>query len=135
MKTAAVVLAYVFAALSFQIPLAAQGALNEGQGHPLKGSWLGDWGPSKTSRTPVVIEMDWDGKVISGTIDPGAAGVKFTKADLNPANWTVHFEAVAAGGARIVIDGKIENLDALNRSISGTWMQGNQKGDFKITRQ
>jgi hypothetical protein len=34
-----------------------------------------------------------------------------------------------------VIDGKIENLGALNRAIAGTWTQGNQKGDFRITRQ
>ena len=58
---------------------------------------------------------------------------KFTKADLNPDTWTVHVEA-AQGAVRYVIDGKIENLGSLSRSISGTWIQGNQKGDFKITR-
>jgi hypothetical protein len=39
-----------------------------------------------------------------------------------------------AKGVRYVIDGKIQNLGAVNRSIVGTWVQGNQKGDFKITR-
>jgi hypothetical protein len=46
----------------------------------------------------------------------------------------VHLEATS-GATRYVIDGKIENLGSLNRSIVGTWMQGNQKGDFKITKQ
>ena len=129
----AFLLALALAALSFAPRAAAQSALNEGQGHPLKGVWLGDWGPNNTTRNPVVMEMDWDGKVISGTINPGPEGVKFTKADLNPDNWSVHFEAVQ-GATRIVIDGKLENLGSLSRSISGTWMQGNQKGTFKITR-
>ena len=121
-------------AVSLQLPAAGQAALNEGQGYPLKGVWLGDWGVNKTTRNPVVIEMDWDGKTIIGTLNPGPDGVKFTKADLNPDTWTVHVEA-AQGTTRYVIDGKIENLGSLRRSISGTWMQGTQKGDFKITRQ
>jgi len=49
----------------------AQVALHEGQGHPLKGVWLGDWGTGKTNRNQVVVEMDWDGKAITGSINPG----------------------------------------------------------------
>ena len=113
---------------------AGQGALNEGQGHPLKGIWIGDWGPSKATRNPVLIEMDWNGKAITGSISPDADKIAFTRAELNPANWTVHLEA-QAGATKYVIDGRIENLGSLHRSIVGTWMQGNQKGDFKITKQ
>jgi len=113
---------------------AGQSALNEGQGHPLKGIWIGDWGPDKAKRTPVLIEMNWDGKAITGSISPDADKIAFTKADLNTANWTVHLEA-QAGATKYVIDGKIENLGSLSRSIVGTWTQGNQKGDFKITKQ
>jgi len=113
---------------------AAQSALNEGQGHPLKGVWIGDWGPDKAKRTQVLIQMDWDGKAITGSISPDADKIAFTKADLNVTNWTVHLEA-QAGGTKYVIDGKIENLGSLSRSIVGTWTQGNQKGDFKITKQ
>jgi hypothetical protein len=135
MKTAAWVLASLLAHVAIAVaPAAAQPALNEGQGHPLKGTWIGDWGISKTDRTPVLLEMNWDGKVITGTINPGPQGMPFTKADLNPAGWAVHIEALA-GGVRYVIDGKIENLGSAARSIAGTWVQGNRKGDFKITRQ
>ena len=112
----------------------AQGALNEGQGHPLKGTWIGDWGPDKTHRTPVLIDMDWDGKVVTAILNPGPEAIRFTKAELNHNNWTVHLEAGSAG-ARYVIDGAIENLGSARRSIAGTWVQGNQKGTFKITRQ
>jgi hypothetical protein len=108
-------------------------AMNEGQGHPLKGVWLGDWGTDQNNRNPVIIEMNWDGKAISGRINPGPEAVQFTKAELDPSNWTVHLEADSRG-TRYVIDGKIENLGSLRRSIVGTWMQGTQKGNFKITR-
>ena len=111
----------------------AQSALNEGQGHPLKGTWLGEWGPDKTHRTLVLIDMDWDGKVVTATLNPGPEAVRFTKAELNHDNWTVHLET--STGVRYTIDGKILNLGSARRSIGGTWMQGNQKGDFKITRQ
>ena len=114
--------------------VAAQSALNEGQGHPLKGIWIGDWGPDKAKRTPVLIEMNWDGKAITGSISPDADKIAFTKADVDYTHWTVHLEA-QSGGVKYVIDGKIENLGSLSRSIVGTWTQGNQKGDFKITKQ
>jgi hypothetical protein len=135
MKAAAWVFAGLLALLTVDVlPAAAQPALNEGQGHPLKGTWIGDWGTSKTDRTPVLLEMTWDGKAIAGTINPGPQGIRFTKAELNPADWSVHLEALA-GGVRYTIDGKIENLGSAARSIAGTWVQGNRKGDFKITRQ
>jgi hypothetical protein len=112
----------------------AQAAWNEGQGHPLKGVWIGDWGTSKTSRTDVLIEMNWDGKAVTATLNPGATGMAFAKAELDHTNWTVHLDTTSVG-VRYLIDGKIENLGSNSRSIVGTWMQGNQKGDFKITRQ
>jgi hypothetical protein len=108
-------------------------ALNEGQGHPLKGVWLGDWGIDKDKRNPITIEMNWDGKAITGSINPGPDAVPFTKADLDPGTWTVHLEAESKG-IRYVVEGKIEDLGSLRRSITGTWTQGNQKGTFRITR-
>ena len=122
----------LFACFAITVPVVAQ-ALNEGQGHPLKGVWLGDWGTDRNNRNPVTIEMDWDGKAVTGSINPGPEAIPFTKAELNHTNWTVHLEAESKG-VRYVIDGKIENLGSLRRSIVGAWAQGIQKGDFKITR-
>jgi hypothetical protein len=121
--------------LAIDVPRAgAQAAWNEGQGHPLKGVWIGTWGVNKTARTDVLIEMNWDGKVVTATLNPGAGGISFTKAELDHTNWSVHLETTAAG-VRYLVDGTIENLGSNSRSIVGTWVQGNQKGDFKITRQ
>ncbi len=54
------------------------------EGFPLKGSWLGDWGPSKTTRNQVFIVMDWDGKSISGMINPGTDNIPLKNATLTP---------------------------------------------------
>jgi len=43
-------------------------------GHPLKGTWIGDWGPNKDTQTHVVVELHWDGKAVTGSINPGANG-------------------------------------------------------------
>ena len=128
-------LASLVVCLAIGVPRAgAQAAWNEGQGHPLKGVWIGDWGVNKANRTEVLIEMGWDGKVVTATLNPGASGINFTKAELDHTTWSVHLETTSAG-VRYAADGRIENLGSNNRSIVGTWVQGNQKGDFKITRQ
>jgi hypothetical protein len=108
------------------------------EGHPLTGTWHGDWGPNPRRRTDVTLVIEWDGKNINGLINPGPEGIKLSKADLDPGNWTVHFEGDAKGEdgkpTHFVVDGKILSLTAIRRSIVGTWVQGGIKGDFKITR-
>ena len=105
-------------------------------GHPLKGSWSGDWGPDKDRRTRVLLQMHWDGKVITGTLNPGPNAQPLTKASLDPDTWMVHLEADGkdAGGrpVRSVIEGKLENIGAYRRVLSGTWTQGGTKGDFRV---
>ena len=107
-------------------------------GHPLKGTWSGDWGPDKTTRTRILLELNWDGKAITGVINPGPGAVPMTKAELDPSTWHVHFEADGkdASGRTVhrVIEGKLENLGVAQRFITGTWVEGSVKGDFKVVR-
>jgi len=107
-------------------------------GHPLKGTWSGDWGPTKDNRTRILLELHWDGKAITGTINPGPKAVAIKKAELNPDTWGVHVEGEgtdAAGAVvRYVIDGKLENIGAYQRILSGTWTEGGKKGDFRLVR-
>ncbi len=119
--------------------MAAMAATASAQfGHPLKGTWTGDWGPNKDTRTHVVLDLNWDGKAITGAINPGANGVALKTATLDAPTWRVHFEAdgkdPAGNAVHYVIDGKVENIGAFQRFITGTWTQGSVKGDFKITR-
>jgi len=103
------------------------------EGHPLTGTWHGTWGPDAKTRNDVTVVMQWDGKEISGMVNPGPDSVKLENAKLTPAGWMVHFEGDAKG-VKLVVDGKIENLTNVRRVIAGTWVQGSVKGDFKITR-
>src|SRR4026208_1658143 len=98
-------------------------------GHPLKGSWSGDWGPNKDQRTRVLLQMQWDGKAITAAINPGPNALALTTASLHPQTRQVHLEARG-----IVLDGKVENIGSAHRVLSGTWTQAGQKGDFRLTR-
>jgi hypothetical protein len=110
------------------------------EGHPLKGSWLGTWTGNKIHGNDVLLVITWDGKNITGDINPGTDNIKIKNATLNPDGWLVHIEADAKDKAgqpvTYTIDGKIENLPLANRVITGTWKdsRGNT-GPFRIGRQ
>src|SRR5262249_38063300 len=103
-------------------------------GHPLKGTWSGDWGPTKENRTHVVLELNWDGKAITGNINPGPRAVPIKKAELMPETWGVHIEGDGKDGVRYVIDGTLSNIGAYQRVMAGTWVEGGKKGDFRVVR-
>lgn len=109
------------------------------EGHPLKGSWLGVWAGNTTHGQDVVVVLNWDGKAITGTINPGTDNLAIKNARLDPEGWTVYFEADAkdkSGGAvTYAIDGKIEHLHLPTRAIVGTWKNQKESGEFKISRQ
>jgi len=127
----------VFAVLA--VCLVAIPALAQ-EGHPLKGSWLGTWAGNKTLGNDVVVVMTWDGKSITGTINPGTDNIAIKSATLNPEGWVVHIEADAkdkqGNPLSYTIDGKIENLPLANRVVTGTWKDNKGgTGAFKIGRQ
>jgi hypothetical protein len=107
-------------------------------GHPLKGTWSGDWGTGNDNKTHIVLELNWDGKAITGNINPGPRAVPIKKATLDPATWGVHIEGDGkdATGKVVayVIDGKLENIGAYQRVLSGTWTEGGRKGEFRVVR-
>jgi hypothetical protein len=107
-------------------------------GHPLKGTWTGDWNPSPGKQAHAVVEMTWDGKVIGGTINPGPNGVAIAKATLDAATWTVHVEGdgkdAAGKTVHYAVDGKLENIGSGNRALVGTWTEGAAKAPIKLIR-
>jgi hypothetical protein len=104
------------------------------EGHPLTGSWHGEWHPAAGQKIPIFIYMKWNSKTIEGTINPGRNGVPLKVANLDASNWTVHFEADTKDQKHIVVDGKLDNIGSYNRTITGTWTEGTMTGDFKLTR-
>ena len=104
------------------------------EGHPLKGSWIGTWGPAKTHSEDLLMVLNWDGKAITGMINPGTDNIPIKSATLMPDTWAVHFEAAAKDNT-YTFDGKIENLAMHNRSITGTWKSPKESGKFNVQRQ
>jgi hypothetical protein len=103
------------------------------QGHPLTGTWTGDWG-SATQRTPVTIVMDWDGKNVTGIINPGPDSTPLKSVFVDVANWTVRIEAETKSAQHITAEGKVEDIGSYHRTLRGTWHQGTTNGDFHLTR-
>jgi hypothetical protein len=108
------------------------------EGHPLTGTWHGEWSPAPGQHSRIVMFMKWDAKNVVGVINPGPKAVPLTVATLDAEKWTVHFEGetkdAAGSPVHISADGKLENVGSYNRTITGTWTQGAAKGDFKLTR-
>ena len=110
------------------------------EGHPLIGTWSGDWGPSATQRNPVLIVMEWKTTTLSGVINPGYPDEAPIKVGmLDSSKWTLHLEADSkderGNTVKVIVDGKLENIGSLNRTLTGTWTRGNVKGNFKLARE
>jgi hypothetical protein len=110
-------------------------------GHPLKGAWSGQRGTGE-NMTRLLLDLHWDGKAITGAINPGTdteAAVKKATFDYSKVDsWRVQLEAEGKDASgkpvQIRIDGTLENLGAYYRLFHGTWTQGNQKMPFTVTR-
>jgi len=100
------------------------------EGHPLKGSWIGEWKGNADKGDFVLMVLDWDGSKVSGTINPGTDNMKITEATLNPADWTVHIKADG-----YELDGTIKELELPSRSIVGTWKGPKGNGALEVVRQ
>jgi hypothetical protein len=125
MKSTIIKTGLLAAALSLSLTATAQ------EGHPMKGSWIGEWKGNQKLGDFVLLVLDWDGSKISGVINPGTDNLNITEATLNPDDWSVHIEA---GGYEM--DGKIEKLELPARSVVGTWKgPEGASGALEIVRQ
>jgi hypothetical protein len=137
------------AAMAFAVGAAAQ------EGHPLTGTWYGDYATGAQKHDLTII-MKWDGRNVTGTINPGPNASPLTAVVMDiipgkpaatgqnsttgtPPIFNVRFEAdmtAAAGGAgHIVFEGTLRNPVAGNRRLDGTWTRGSERGTFQIRRQ
>lgn len=109
------------------------------EGHPLSGTWTGDWGlPNQAQRTHITLVMSWDGDKVSGVINPGPDSAPLN-VFVDYANWEVRIDAepkdVAGKAVKIEAEGKLEDMGSPRRRLVGTWHQGTLTGNFKVTRE
>ena len=126
----------LLAALMIALPVYALAQF----GHPLKGQWSGEWGP-KNDPSRLLLDIHWDGKELTGRINPGTDGegtFKKVTIDYSPVtSWKVQIEGEAKDAGKVVpvrVDGTLENLGAYAKAFHGTWTQGGRKGEFVVTR-
>jgi hypothetical protein len=109
-------------------------ALAQQPADPLSGTWSGDWGPSAGDRNQVTVDLKWDGKALTGTVNPGPNAVSIQKGTFDGKANAVHFEADVKSqtgtNIRYVVDGKLDG-----KTMTGAWRHPNSKGDFKITKK
>jgi hypothetical protein len=108
------------------------------QGHPLTGTWSGDWGLSPTQRNQITFVLNWDGKSVTGQINPGPDSIPLQSVFVDPTTWTVRFEADMKDSTgkmvHVAAEGHLDDIGSYHRTVTGSWRQGTAKGDFKITR-
>jgi hypothetical protein len=109
---------------------------------PLTGTWIGDFGPAFYDRNTISLELQWDGKELSGMIKPGIQGgrmyrdfkaIPIENSKFDPQTGMLTFDATyAPRGRKYVIEAKLKG-----NTLSGTWDRPaeNRNGDFKLTRK
>jgi len=130
MRTRVLLLICLLAALG--VPSLAQ------EGHPLTGTWSGDWGANASQRNHLTFVLNWDGDKVTGTMNPGPDAVTLANITVDYATWTVRIEGdskdQAGAPAHFVAEGKLDELGSYHRTLAGTWSQGAAKGNFKMVR-
>jgi hypothetical protein len=128
MRSPALLLSSLLVCLGLALPGPAQ------EGHPLTGTWSGDWGPTPTERYHLTFVMTWDGANVTGVINPGPQAVEIGSVFLDVTNWTVRIQAEPREGGPIRAEGLLEDIESYHRTLTGTWRQGSTEGDFRLVR-
>lgn len=111
------------------------GVASAQEGFPLDGTWRGEHVAANGAHRTIVLIMEWDGKAINTTINPGPGAVQASSAELLPDGWKVQLKAATKAGAPITFDGAIGELGKYNRSLSGKWSEGKESFDIRFVRE
>jgi hypothetical protein len=122
-------------ALLAAVLLAAAALANAQEGYPLDGTWRGEHPAAGGSTATVVIIFEWDGKQLKGIINPGPDSLQITDAQLSPEGWKVKLTAKSKAGAAITYDAVLSDLGKYDRHLTGTWTEGGQKYNVRMTRE
>jgi hypothetical protein len=101
---------------------------------PLTGRWEGEWGPTPERQTNVVLELKWDGTMLTGTVNPGGRAMELGKSSFDPKTNAISMELdardVSGEPDHYSIQGKVDG-----KKMAGTWTRNKGSGTFKISKQ
>lgn len=121
------------------------GASSAQEAYPLAGTWYGDYSTG-SQKTDLTVIMKWDGKTVSGLINPGPNSKPLSSVvmEITPGKPAGQGQESTAGipptyKVRFDVDGMtfegtLKNPVAGNRQLIGTWKRGAQTGPFQIRR-
>jgi hypothetical protein len=109
------------------------------QGHPLSGSWHGEWGrPGSDDHMDLTVIMEWDGTAISGLVNPVTDRARIRNPALDSSDWSVRFEVDVADASGqtlgCVANGTLDRLGSDRRTLAGTWVCGSLEAEFQLVR-
>jgi len=114
--------------------LAAFGAHAQ-EGFPLDGTWRGERTGAAEGPGTIVMILQWDGKKVTGIINPGPRQTTIADAALIPEGWRVRVAARTAAGEDILFEGTLGELGSYHRSITGTWTEGGHSYQVRMVRE
>ena len=135
---------YLFVVVVAAALLIAANAVAQ-EGHPLAGTWYGDYTTGKQA-TDITVIMKWDGKNVTGLINPGPNSKPLTSVvmDITPGKPAPQGQQSTSGippvfKVRFEVDGMtfegtLKNPVAGNRQLTGTWKRATQSGTFQLRR-
>jgi hypothetical protein len=115
--------------------LAASVAAEAQEGFPLDGTWRGERQAAGETPITLVIVMQWDGKQVTGIVNPGPKSLQLTDAQLVPDGWRVTLATQNAKGEPVKFEGSIQDLGSYQRHITGKWTEGGRSYDVRLQRE
>ena len=115
------------------------------EGYPLAGTWYGDYSTGN-QKTDLTVIMKWDGKNVTGLINPGPNSKPLTAVamDITPGKPAPQGQQSTSGTPPVykvrfevdgmTFEGSLKNPVAGNRQLVVTWKRGSQSGAFQIRR-
>lgn len=114
---------------SFTLPLSAQ------EGHPLSGTWQGEWGNNQF----LTLILVWDGSKITGISNPGPTTMDVGEVVLDSGQWAVTIETDLKDEANQIThfsaSGRLDNIGSPLRTITLQYRSGRDSGTFTLSRQ
>jgi hypothetical protein len=79
--------------------------------------------------------MQWDGKQITGVINPGPKSLTIKEGQLDPDGWKVSIAAESKTGQKVTFEGSLAELGSYHRHVDGTWKEGGRSYSVRMVRE